>query len=156
MLRHETDDLTVEVVGLLDEFQAAERAGAEAVESWVGVCRDPRLRGGLKVVRTRDLGHASLAEGRLRALGGVPSLRIGRELASLLAMLASPDVSDRAKLAALLARFPGGLQDPLADVVRRIEQDDETRSLLETIADDERASLAWLRRMSDTLEHEQA
>ena len=85
-----------------------------------------------------------------------PSVRIGRELAALLATLASPELSDRAKLAALLARFPGGLENPLADVVRRIEQDDETRSLLETIADDERASLAWLRRMSDTLEHERA
>src|SRR5439155_20369822 len=114
------------------------------------------LGGGLKVVPTRGLGHASLAEGRLRALGGVPSVRVGRELASLLAMLASPEVSDRAKLAALLARFPGGLEDPLAAVVRRIERDDETRSLLETIADDERTTLAWRRRMSDTLEHEQA
>ena len=156
MLRHETDDQTVEIVDLLDEFQSAERAGAEAVEGWVGVCRDARLRGGLKVIRTRDLGHASLAEGRLRALGGVPSVQIGRQLGSLLTMLASPEMSDRAKLAALLARFPGDLENPLSDVVRRIEQDDETRALLETIADDERASLAWLRRMSDTLEHEQA
>ena len=154
MLRHETDDQTGEIVGLLDEFQAAERAGAEAVEGWVAVCRDARLRGGLKVIRRRDFGHASLAEGRLRALGGVPSARVGRELASVLAMLASPEVPDRAKLTALLARFPGQLEDPLADVVRHIEQDDETRSLLATIADDERTSLAWLRRMSDTLEHE--
>ena len=154
MLRHELDDQTPEIVGLLDEFQAAERAGADAVDQWVAVCRDARLRGGLKVIRTRDRGHASLAEARLRALGGMPSARAGRELAALLAMLASPDVTDRAKLAALLARFPGQLEDPLAEVVHRIDQDDETRSLLETIADDERASLAWLRRMSDTLEHE--
>ena len=154
MLRHEVDDQTPEIVGLLDEFQAAERAGAEAVERWVPVCQDARLRGGLKVIRTRDRGHASLAEARLRALGGVPSARVGRELAALLAMLASPAVADRAKLTALLARFPGQLDDPLANVVHQIDQDDETRSLLETIADDERTSLAWLRRMSEMLEHE--
>ena len=155
MLRHATDQMG-EIIGLLDEFQAAERAGADAVEQWIAVCRDARLRGGLKVIRTRDRGHASLAEARLRALGGVPSAAVGRDLAALLALLASADVPDHAKLAALLARFPGELDDPLADVVRRIGQDDETRALLETIADDERASLAWLRHMGDTLEHERA
>src|SRR2546427_12427707 len=101
MLRHATDE-TREIVSLLDEFQAAERAGAEAVEQWIAVCRAPRLRGGLKVVRTRDLGHAALAEGRLRALGGVPSAGVGRDLGALLAVLASTDVSDHVKLAALL------------------------------------------------------
>jgi len=44
MLRHEADDQAAEIIGLLDEFQAAERAGAEAVDHWVTVCRDPRLR----------------------------------------------------------------------------------------------------------------
>jgi len=124
------------------------------VDHWVTVCRDPRLRGGLKVIRTRDRGHACLAEERLRALGGTPSARVGRQLASLLAMLGSNDVSDRTKLVALLDRFPGELDDPLAEVVRRIDHDDETRSLLATIADDERASVAWLRRMRETLEQE--
>ena len=154
MLRHEADDQAAEIIGLLDEFQAAERAGAEAVDHWVTVCRDARLRGGLKVIRTRDRGHACLAEERLRALGGTPSASVGRQLASLLAMLGSEDVSDRTKLVALLDRFPGELEDPLAEVVRRIDHDDETRSLLATIADDERASVAWLRRMRETLEQE--
>src|SRR5439155_465682 len=130
MLRHEADDQAAEIIGLLDEFQAAERAGAEAVDHWVTVCRDARLRGGLKVIRTRDRGHACLAEERLRALGGTPSASVGRQLASLLAMLGSEDVSDRTKLVALLDRFPGELEDPLAEVVRRIGHDDETRSLL--------------------------
>src|SRR5206468_1791245 len=44
MLRHELDDQTPEIVGLLDEFQAAERAGADAVDQWVAVCRDARRR----------------------------------------------------------------------------------------------------------------
>src|SRR5439155_1092686 len=83
MLRHEADDQAAEIIGLLDEFRAAERAGAEAVDHWVTVCRDARLRGGLKVIRTRDRGHACLAEERLRALGGTPSAHVGRQLASL-------------------------------------------------------------------------
>jgi hypothetical protein len=154
MLRHESDDQTAEIIDLLDEFQAAERAGADAVDQWLSLCRDARLRGGLKVIRTRDRGHAALAEERLRALGGTPSAVVGRQLAALLDLLGARDVSDRAKLAALLDRFPAQLDDPLADVVRRIDQDDETRSMLATIADDERMSVAWLRRMRETLEHE--
>src|SRR5437667_11706403 len=120
MLHHEADDQAAEIIGLLDEFQAAERAGAEAVDHWVTVCRDARLRGGLKVIRTRDRGHASLAEARLRALGGLPSARAGREPAALLAMLASPDVTDRAKLRARPARLPDPPEDPPRHVAGRL------------------------------------
>ena len=35
--------------------------------------------------------------------------------------------------------------------MRRVEGDAETHALLETIGDDERASLGWLRRMSEAL-----
>src|SRR5439155_253519 len=123
MLRHETDDQAVEIVGLLDEFQAAERAGAEAVEGWVGVCRDARLRGGLKVIRTRDLGHASLA-------------RFG-----------SSTVSDEEKLGLVLARYPeeGAVRQPIAHVLERFEPDLETRELLGLVAEGEGATVAWLR-----------
>ena len=40
---------------LLDELQAAEEAGAEALGLWIAGCDDPRLRGGLRVIRARDL-----------------------------------------------------------------------------------------------------
>ena len=138
------------VTALLDELQAAERAGAEALGQWMAVCRDPRLRGGLRVIRARDAGHAALAESRLRALGRVPTAQPSRNLAALCGVLAAPDVTDRAKVALLLGRFPSGAYDPFADIIRRIEHDSETRALLETIGDDERASLGWLREMKDT------
>lgn len=140
------------MIGVLDAVQAAERAGARAVESWITVCGDAALRGGLRMIRARDDRHAALAEARLRALGGVPGARIGRELAALCALVADPSVSDRAKLDLLVSRFPTYDVVPLSDLLPRVESDPETRALLETIGDDERASLAWLRRMRDARE----
>ncbi len=137
------------VIGLLDELQAAERAGSHALGQWITTCRHPALRGGLRVMRARDASHAALAEGRLRALGGVPVARVTENLAALCGMLTAADLADRAKIAILLARFPGEVYDPFADVIRQIENDGETRALLETIGDDERASLAWLREVKD-------
>ena len=93
---------------------------------------------------------------RLRALGGQPSARPSRELAALCEVVADPGISDRSKLAALLARSPAPGSAPLREFVERVEGDAETRALLETIDDEERASLAWLHRMRDTLEREDA
>jgi len=142
------------VMEILDAFQAAERAGADAIGRWLAVCRDARLRGGLRVIHARDRWHAALAEARLRALGGAPRAAVGRELAAVCAVVASPGVSDRSKLAVLLARFPETGQPPLAEPVRQVEGDTETHALLETIGDDERASLEWLRRMGEVLDRE--
>jgi ParB-like chromosome segregation protein Spo0J len=142
------------LIGLLDAFQAAERAGADALGRWIAVCDEPRLRGGLKVIRARDRRHARLAEGRLRALGGEPRAPIGRELAALCAVVADPGVSDRSKLALLVARFPRPDDAPLGQLVRQIDDDAETRALLESIGDDERASRRWLVTMRDALERE--
>src|SRR5262245_58031297 len=139
------------LIGLLDAFQAAERAGVEALGRWITLCRDPGLRGGLRVIQARDRGHAALAEARLRALGGEPSARVSRDLRSLCGLVADPHVSDRSKLAILVARFPDAA-GPLAHVAGRIEDDAETRALLETIEDDERVSLGWLRQMRERFE----
>lgn len=123
---------------------------------WIAVCRRPHLRGGLRVIRARDLQHAALAEERLRALGGVPSARISRELAGLCGVIGHPGISDRSKLAMLLGRVPAHAPSPLAELARRLEGDAETQALLETINDDEAASLEWLREMGDVLEREGA
>jgi hypothetical protein len=154
MLRQEAHPERDRVLGLLDAFQAAERAGADAVERWIAACNDPRLRGGLRVIRARDLRHAALAEARLRALGGVPGAVVSRELAAVCGVVADPQVSDRSKLAMLLARLPRKDRGPLDDLVRRVDADPETRALLESIGDDERATVRWLRAMHDTLAEE--
>src|SRR5262249_4794740 len=118
------------VIGLLDAFAAAERAGAEAIGRWIAACPDPRLRGGLRVVRARALQHAALAEERLRVLGGGPGARISRELAGLCGVIAHPGISSRSKLAMLLARIPEHAPSPLATLLGRLDGDAETRALL--------------------------
>ncbi len=145
-----------QVVELLDEFQAAERAGAAAISRWAAVCANPRLRAGLRVIEVRDRGHAAVAEARLRALGGEPSADVNRPLATLCALIADPRVPDRSKLSMLLSRFPAEVEDTLRDFARRIESDAETRALLEAIGDDERASIRWLHEMRESLERDAA
>jgi hypothetical protein len=129
---------------LLDELQAAEEAGAEALGSWIATCDDGRLRGGLRVIRARDRAHARLARRRLAAIGGGTAQSAPRQVQSLCGVLAAPDVSNRSKLAILLSRFPARADEALPDVVAGLD-DDETRALLEVVHDDDRASLRWLR-----------
>src|SRR5438045_41280 len=116
MLRPSPGSERARVIGLLDAFQAAERAGVEAVGRWIVACADARLRGGLRVIRARDRRHAALAEARLRSLGGVPGARPSRELAALCGVVADPGVSDRSKLALLLGRLPAREAERLGEV----------------------------------------
>lgn len=141
-----------ELISLLDALQAAERAGADALERWVGCCRDPRLRGGLRVICARDRSHAALAEARLRALGGVPTAAVGPELLAVCGVVGDPEVSDRAKLGLLLARLAGGVEGTLAQFARTSEVDAETHALLIAIGEDDRASVRWLRAINDALD----
>jgi hypothetical protein len=134
----------VTLPALLDELQAAEEAGAEALGLWIASCDDRRLRGGLRVIRARDQAHARLARRRLAALGGGSMQSAPRQVQSLCGVLAAPDVSNRSKLAILLSRFPARADDALPDVVAGLD-DDETRALLEVVHDDDRVSLRWLR-----------
>src|SRR2546425_3058114 len=106
MLRTPLGSERARVIGLLDDFQAAERAGAEAVGRWIVACADARLRGGLRMIRARDRRHAALAEARLRSLGGVPRARPSPELAALCGGVADPGVSDRSKPALLPRPLP--------------------------------------------------
>src|SRR5438552_2373654 len=115
MLRPPLGSERARVIGLLDDFQAAERAGAEAVGRWIVACADARLRGGLRVIRARDRRHAALAEARLRSLGGVPGARPSRELAAVCGVGADPRVSDRSKLALILGRLLAREDAPLGE-----------------------------------------
>src|SRR5882672_11219008 len=95
-----------EVIGLLDAFQAAERAGADAVGRWIAACADPRLRGGLRVIQSRDRRHAALAVARLGALGVQPAAHVGRGPSPFSGVLSDPGITDRSTIARLLSRFP--------------------------------------------------
>lgn len=132
------------VLALLDELQAAEHAGAAALTRWIACCHDPVLRGGLRMVRARDLGHAALARARMAELGREPGAAVSPRLEALCGLLGAAGSSDRVKLGILLARFPEGTRDPLEGVLDSLDADDETRALLDGIRDDERLSLDWL------------
>ena len=142
------------VLTLLDELQAAERAGAMALGEWAASCRDPALRGGLRVIQARGRRHAALAEQRLRALGGTPAAAVGRALAALCEVIGDPGIADRSKLAMLLARAPAAGRPPLGAALARLTGDAETRALFVSIDEDEQASLGWLRSIQDLLERE--
>jgi hypothetical protein len=157
MLRHDagrTPSAPLDVLELLDAFQAAERVGVAAVGRWLATCEEPRLRGGLRVIRARGIRHAALAEQRLRALGGAPSARVSRGLVALCEVVGDPGVSDRSKLVMLTARAPAKGRSPLAAAVDRLAGDPETRALLATIDEDGQASLEWLGNMRTVLERE--
>src|SRR5947199_9119410 len=90
MLRPLPGSEPARVLGLLDAFQAAEWAGAEAIGRWIVACADVRLRGGLRVIRARDRRHAALPEARLRSLRGLPGAPPGRDLAAVCGRVADP------------------------------------------------------------------
>jgi len=137
------------LTALLDELQAAERAGAAALDRWIDAADEPYLRGGLRVVRGRDLDHAALAHARLVALGGRPAAPIRDDLRALCEVLAEPAVQGRTKLAMLVARYPHGVLKLFRELVARIDADGETRALLEMVNDDDRVNLAWLREVAE-------
>lgn len=136
-----------QVLALLDELHATESAGAAAMERWLDVAVDPTLRGGLRVIAARDAAHGALALDRLRALGGAPERRPTPAMLELLRLVESPDVSDAAKLRAMAARLPSDQGDRIRVSATGISEDLETRALVETMSDDDRVSLAWLRAM---------
>jgi hypothetical protein len=137
-------------IALLDELRAAEHAGADALAQWIACCRNPRLRGGLRVIQARDAAHARLAAARLEQLGGQAVATPTRSLVSLCGVLAAKAVSDRSKLSILIARFPADADDPFAGLAGALEGDSETRALLEAVRDDDRVSLGWLRGLADS------
>src|SRR2546428_7508080 len=118
MLRPPPGSERARVIGLLDAFQAAERAGVEAVGRWIVACADARLRGGLRVIRARDRRHAALAEARLRSLRGVPRAPPSPQLAALCGVGAHPGVPGPSKLALPLRRLPPREDPPLRELGR--------------------------------------
>src|SRR2546427_12260844 len=95
MLRPPPGSERARVIGLLDAFQAAERAGVEAVGRWIVACADARLRGGVRVICARDRRHAAPAEGRPRPPRGGPRARPSREAPAPWRVVAGPGGSGR-------------------------------------------------------------
>ena len=137
-----------DVAAFLDALRAAEAAGAEVLNAWVGACRLDELRGGLRVIAEREAVHADLLAGRLRDLG-VPCTAVVNELlrAGAVSRFGSAELSDEEKLSLVLARYPdeGTVTRPIRRVMEALDGDPETRELLRLVAEGESATIAWFR-----------
>lgn len=134
------------VLHFLDEFRAGETFGGEVFALWYAVSPDPRVRGGLQVVREREAMHGKLLGARIVALGGKCQASLPEKFqTSARARLGSPTVSDADKLADFVKRLPDveAAVAPIRDVVAQIDDDCETRALLESILEDEMATVRW-------------
>lgn len=134
------------ILYLLDEYRCVEGFAAQYLGAWKAVSQMPCVTGGLRTVCGREQLHAELLEARLCELGGTPQCEVPQERLAELAYYGSQEYSDLAKLEKVAVR----LKDPekilafLTDAIAQIEDDEDTRELLSTILDDERASLQWI------------
>ncbi|MBI1817249.1 MAG: hypothetical protein HYR72_19940 [Deltaproteobacteria bacterium] len=142
------------LVSFLDKFRAGEKYASEVLPLWIETCRVPELKGGLRTVCHREFMHSQLLEQRLCELGGELRAAIPDEIRiKARAMLASTALSDGEKLRDFIARNPDveSAIKPIKDVICQIDEDQETKALLQTICDDEAATAGWLRAMCECL-----
>src|SRR5262249_765400 len=89
-------------------------------------------------------------ETRLRALGGEPQATVPPERQEKeIPFFGSSAKSDIEKLRVLDELFgePEEFLKPLTELISQIREDQQTKELLRTILDDERASIQWLKEM---------
>ncbi len=134
-----------ELLSFLDGFRAAEALGEASLGAWIEVCETDSVRGALRTVQQREGMHARLLEARLKELGGslraeIPEDRYEKTMQAV----GTRDKSDAEKLVEFTSRFPDpdAAIKPILDMAERA--DPETRALLRTIAQDERATLVCL------------
>lgn len=146
------------ILYLLDDYRCVEGFAAKYLGAWKVVSLVPCVTGGLRTACGREQLHADLLEARLRELGGTPQCEVPEERLADLAYYGSQEHSDIEKLGKVAAR----LKDPekilafLTDVIAQIEDDQDTRELLATILDDERATLQWIASSWATLQPQAA
>jgi hypothetical protein len=144
---------TSEIVEFLDQYRAAEAMAAAGFGAWVAQSDTACLRGGLRVVQLREAAHARLFEERIKELGGSPKAELPQEAEDfLLGLLGDASKTDAEKLQAFLGRAgdPKVLEQ-LESQAARMDDDQETQSLLRAVIEDERASLALLRQACELL-----
>ena len=131
---------------LLDDYRCVEGFAARYLGAWRAVSQEACVTGGLRTVCGREQLHADLLEARLRELGGTPQCEVPQDRLANLEYYSSAEHSDVEKLGTIAGR----LQDPdkvlqfLSAAIEQIEDDRDTRELLVTILDDERATIKWV------------
>lgn len=134
-----------ELLTFLDGFRAGEALGEASLGAWIEVCTTDAVRGALRTVQQREGMHARLLEARLKELGGSPKVEIPEDrYAQTMEAVGTAEKSDVEKLQNFTSRFPDpdAAIQPILDMAERA--DAETRTLLRTIAQDERATLVCL------------
>ena len=142
------------LVHFLDEFRAGEAFGGVVFSLWTDVAKDPAIRGGLRAVCEREAMHGRVLAARLTEIGAQPTASLPesfREAAR--ARLGSAHVSDTDKVSDFLQRIPDeeAAITPIREVIGQIEDDIETRALLEAILEDELATIRWFHATGQTL-----
>jgi hypothetical protein len=142
------------IVGLIDVLRAEESAAGLAIASWVKVCRNPTLKGGLNWIAERESFHGRVFGQRLKDLGEDWKATIGPDRGpDYQACLADPNVADEMKLVRLI----GNLGDtetliaPVREFAERITEDLETREALRLYCEDEISSGRWLCELCDRM-----
>ncbi len=135
------------VVRFLDEFRAAEALGSESFSLWCAATPDPVLRGTLRVLAEREASHARILAARLAELGVRPEATLPAQFRDAArATLGSRETADLDKLRDLTRRLPDveAAVQPIRDVIAQIDEDTDTRALLEAVLEDEAATLRCL------------
>lgn len=136
-----------EVIGFLDQFRAGESLGEASLGAWIAVSDTPCLRGGLRTVQLREGMHARLLEERIKELGGSPQAEVPEAVHDAqMESAGSTEKTDAQKVKEFVALFPDidAALKPIHDLADRLDDDQETQSLLRTIAQDERSTLEFL------------
>ncbi len=142
------------LIHFLDEFRAGEAFGGVLFSLWTEASQDPCLRGGLRAVCERESMHGRILATRLGELGAQPKATLPaafREAAR--ERLGSVEISDKDKISEFLQRIPDEetAVAPIREVISQIEEDAETRALLEAILEDERATIRWFHATGEAL-----
>jgi len=139
---------------LLDQYGCTEGFVAEYLPRWIEVSPNEAVKGGLRTIQLREASHARLMKARLLELGGVRQYEIPPERREReLPFFSSPERTDAEKLQALATLF-GDAEEflkPVTDLIAEIKEDQQSKELLRTIIDDERASIKWLVEMSKSM-----
>jgi DNA-binding ferritin-like protein len=135
------------LIEFLDQFRAGEALGEASLGAWIAVSDTACLRGGLRTVQQREGMHARLLEARLKELGASPNFEIPEDVYDqAMERSGSTDRSDAEKLLEFVKNFPDpeAAVKPIHDMADKLDHDQETQSLLRTIAQDERSTLEFL------------
>ncbi|MBB83202.1 MAG: hypothetical protein CL931_05260 [Deltaproteobacteria bacterium] len=133
-----------DVLPLLDEYRAQEALGAQFFGAWVDVCDDAHLRGGLRTIALREASHVRLLTDRIKVLGGA----VEAELADtgMIEQFGSREMSDAEKLAGFMQTIGSidAVIGRLGEIAAMLDGDPDARGVLDTIIEDEQASLNFL------------